>query len=66
MAARLGQVLFVLGLLIGAGCFVSAGIGLVSFGLSSVDKVVWIALMGVPGLAAILLGWAFRYVLSGR
>jgi hypothetical protein len=68
MAARLGNVLFWLGMLIAAGWLwfgytvIMSGRGETSAPLDEADVV---TLFGIPIVSA-GLGWALRYILSGR
>lgn len=64
MMARLGTVLFVAGCIVGLPLIGLFGASL--FKAQTFDQVAVSAMIfGFPGAAALLLGWAARYVLRG-
>jgi hypothetical protein len=62
MAERLGHVLFWLGMIIGVPLL---GLALYAANYAKDGPMVAI-IVGGPGLAAVLIGWACRFVLAGR
>lgn len=64
MAARLGNVLFVAFVLIGLGLAYLAGMAYNDAPAHNKTIVAW--MFGLPAAISFLIGWACRYVLTGR
>ena len=64
MAARLGQVLYVLGWLLG-GALIAGGLYAYNMEGGSKDGPAMLGFFGIPGVIIVLFGYACRYVLAG-